>query len=68
MPHGNSRYPDVVIDCGRNDMADLAAKEPRVVFEVESPSATTLEQLERLEDYQSVPSITTILLLAQTRA
>jgi Uma2 family endonuclease len=68
MPHGNYRYPDVVIDCGRNDMADLAAKEPRVVFEVESPSTTTLEQLERLEDYQSVPSITTIVLLAQTRA
>jgi Uma2 family endonuclease len=68
MPRGNYRYPDVVVDCGRNAMADLAAKEPRVVFEVESPSTTTLEQLERLEDYQSVASITTIVLLAQTRA
>jgi Uma2 family endonuclease len=68
LPRGNYRYPDVVVDCGRNDMADLAAKEPRVVFEVESPSTTTLEQLERLEDYQSAPSITTIVLLAQTRA
>jgi len=68
IPNGNWRYGDVVVDCGPRDMKAMAATTPTAVFEVESPSTAFLEETDRLEDYQSVPSITQIVILAQDRA
>lgn len=67
-PRGNWRYADVAVDCGPRAMTDLAATEPRLVVEVESPSTSMIEELERLEDYQSVPSVSLVLVVAQSRA
>lgn len=65
-PLGNYRYPDVLVDCGQPSAGDLAAHEPRVVFEIVSPSNTLIEQVERLEDFQTTPSIQQIVILSQS--
>lgn len=67
-PCGNWRYADVAVDCGPVAMKDLAATAARLVVEVESPSTSMIEELERLEDYQSVPSVDYVLVVAQARA
>lgn len=67
-PQGNYRYPDVVVDCGVLQLpGDLAAEEPRVVFEVESPSNSDMEAIGRFEDYQSTPSIQAIVFVSQSK-
>lgn len=65
-PRSNYRYPDVVVDCGKPGPGDLAADEPRVVFEIESPSNTAIDEFERFEDYQSTPSIQQIVIISQS--
>jgi Uma2 family endonuclease len=67
-PRGNWRYADVAVDCGAMRPNDLAAVEPKLVVEVDSPSTSFIEELERLEDYQSVSSVAHVLVLAQDRA
>lgn len=67
-PRANYRYPDVLVDCGMPKPGDLAAAEPRVVFEVESASNSAIDELERFEDYQSVPSIAQIVIVSQSAA
>lgn len=68
-PEGNYRYPDVTVDCGaKQSPSDLAATEPRVVIEVESPSNTTIEEFERFNDFQSIPSMQQIVIVSQTKA
>lgn len=63
----NFRYPDVTVDCGASQrMRDLAADEPRVVFEIVSPSNTLIDEFERLEDFQATPSIQQIVVLSQS--
>lgn len=64
----NYRYPDVLVECGKPDANDLAASDPKVVFEVESPSNSAIDELERFEDYQSVPGIAQIVIVSQTSA
>ena len=49
-------------------MTDPAAVEPRVVVEVECPSTAFLEEAERLEEYQSIPTVAAVVILAQNRA
>lgn len=67
IPKGNYRYPDVTVDCGASQgMRDLAADEPRVVFEVESPTNTAIDGFERLEDFQATPTIQQIVFVSQT--
>jgi Uma2 family endonuclease len=68
IPKGNWRYADVAVDCGPANMNDVAATGPRLIVEVESPSTNFLDELERIEDYQSVPTIEAIIVLSQSRA
>lgn len=68
VPGQSFRYPDVVVDCGSTKMKDQAAAEPRVVFEVESPSTSGIDALERLEEFQSIASVQAIVILSQTEA
>lgn len=68
-PQGNYRYPDVVVDCARAQLPDdLAAREPRVVFEVESPSNSNLDAIDRFEDYQSISAVEAIVFVSQSKA
>jgi Uma2 family endonuclease len=66
VPRGNYRYPDVTVDCGPKSMQDLSAREPTIVFEVDSPSTSALDEIDRLEDLKSVDTIAQIVLLSQT--
>lgn len=66
-PSGNSRYGDVTVDCGPMKGDDIAATEPTVVVEVLSKSTTFLDQNEKLDDYQSIPSMHHILHLSQEK-
>lgn len=68
IPNKNYRYADVAVDCGPQQPDDLMATGPRVAFEVESPSNTVSETMDRLADYQSVETMEHVVLLAQTRA
>ena len=67
IPAGNVRYPDVTIDCGKPKPADLWAAEPRVIIEVLSPSTEWFDQTQKLEEYQSISSVTHVAFLSQNR-
>lgn len=65
--HSNVRYPDVTVECGDGPGSSLLSVEPRVVFEVLSPSNTLPDQLRLLDDYQAVPSIAQVVYVEQQR-
>ncbi len=68
IPNGNVRYGDVTVDCGPMKGDDIAATEPTIVVEVLSKSTAFLDQTDKLDDYQSIPSMRHILHLSQERA
>jgi len=63
---GNSRYPDVTIDCGKFDAAAHDASEPAVVFEVLSKSTGWYDQTQKVKDYASVPTIRQYVCISQS--
>jgi Uma2 family endonuclease len=63
IPAGNARLPDLGVDCGPFDDASLEASEPTLVVEVLSPSTSTFDRNEKLEEYKTVPSLEYILLI-----
>lgn len=63
---GNSRYPDVTIDCGRFDPKAHDASEPTVVFEVLSDSTGWYDQTRKLRDYDGVPTIRQYVCVSQS--
>ena len=67
IPAGNVRQPDVTIDCGpvRGDALDSTA--PTVVFEVLSPSTRTSDQIRKVEEYKTVPTLRHIVLIEPDR-
>lgn len=65
---GNSRYPDVTVDCGRFDPAARDATEPRIVFEVLSDSTGWYDQTRKLRDYDAVPSIRQYVCVSRSEA
>jgi Uma2 family endonuclease len=65
---GNSRYPDVTIDCGKFDPAAHDASEPAVVFEVLSKSMGWHDQTEIVRDYANVPSIRQYVCVSQSES
>ena len=67
VPAGNVRYGDVTVDCGPMKDDDIAATAPCVVVEVLSKSTAFLDQSQKLDDYQSIPSMRHILHLSQER-
>ncbi len=52
IPNGNTRRPDVGIDCGRFDPDALAVDSPRLVIEVLSPTTRTLDMFDKLDEVQ----------------
>jgi Uma2 family endonuclease len=66
--NGNSRYPDVTIDCGPFDPAARNATEPTVVFEVLSKSTAWYDQTQKVRDYESVETIRQYVCISQSEA
>jgi Uma2 family endonuclease len=63
IPNGKLRRPDVGVDCGKGDPEDRRAADPRVLIEVLSPTTRTIDQLVKLEEYKSIPGVTTVLIV-----
>jgi Uma2 family endonuclease len=61
----NIRYPDITIACGPVVQTDLMSSDPRVVFEVLSPSTRTTDFLIELRDYKTIPTLTAYVILWQ---
>lgn len=62
-----ARYPDVTVECGRAPPDSLLSAEPRVLFEVLSPSNTFPDLLRLLDDYMAVPTVQQVVYLAQDK-
>lgn len=63
IPAGNFRQPDFGIECGSPPDDSLFAEQPRLVAEVLSKSNAEGDILDKLIDYQSVPSIDVVLFI-----
>lgn len=68
-PRGNYRYPDVVIDCAETlGGTDNVVGKPVLIVDVLSEDSTSYrDQTEKLDEYKSIPSVMSIVLLGQTR-
>ncbi len=67
IPAGNVRQPDVTIDCGPVRGSALDSTAPTVVFEVLSPSTRTFDQIRKVDEYKTVPSMRHIVLIDPDR-
>ena len=63
IPSGNYRMPDAGVDCGQAAAEDRAAKEPRLVVEVLSPSTRDFDMFGKLDEYKSVETLWHIVLI-----
>ncbi len=64
---GQIRRPDVGVDCGSTDPDAFVASEPRVVFEVLSPSTRDFDRMRKIEEYKAMPFLRHIVLMEQDR-
>ena len=64
---GNSRYPDVIVDCGPFRGDSHVASEPAVIFEILSKSTATFDITDKVWDYASVASVRQYVCLYQDR-
>ena len=54
---GKGRYPDMTIDCGARNPANLVAPRLVAVFEVLTPETQREDRTLKLADYNATPSI-----------
>ena len=61
---GNVRRPDVTVECGgQGGRREFTVREPRVVIEVLSPSTMTFDRIRKLPEYQTISTVSHILLV-----
>lgn len=60
-------YPDVVVDCGPRTDHSFFADEPKVIFEVLSPSTARTDRTEKRLNYQKLPTLDVYVLVDQSR-
>jgi len=60
-------YPDVTVDCGSAAGDSLFAEDPRVIFEILSPETERIDRVEKLYNYQTLPSLAAYVLVDQLR-
>jgi Uma2 family endonuclease len=60
-------YPDVTVDCGAASGDSFFAEEPRVIFEILSPETERIDRVEKLHNYQTLPSLQAYVLVDQLR-
>ncbi|HMQ57432.1 MAG TPA: Uma2 family endonuclease [Rhizobiaceae bacterium] len=58
-----TRRPDLLIECGKPHPRSLEADDPRVVFEIMSPSTWRFDRVHKIEEYKQHPKIRVILLV-----
>ena len=63
IPNGNTRRPDIGVDCGQFDPDAMAVDSPRLVIEVLSPSTRAFDMFDKLDEYQTVPGLEHIILI-----
>ena len=63
IPAGNIRRPDVTVECGQAGRREMAVRDPRVVIEVLSPSTMSFDRFKKVVEYQTVRTLTHILLV-----
>ncbi|WP_174273914.1 Uma2 family endonuclease [Sphingomonas bacterium] len=62
--HRSTRYPDVTVDCSRTTADDAKAlSDPRVIFEILSPSTRREDEGVKLDEYSQLASVDTIVLV-----
>ena len=60
----STRYPDVTVDCSREDKDDAKAlADPRVIFEVLSPGTRREDEGAKLDEYRRLAGVDTIVLV-----
>lgn len=62
------RYPDVVVDCAPGGPKDLFATRPTLLAEVLSDSTESLDEMEKLAEYQALADCQIIVFLSQRSA
>ena len=60
-------YPDVVVDCGQTRGESLFVGEPRIIFEVLSPSTERTDRYEKRLNYQKLATLDVYVLVDQAR-
>ena len=60
---GGLRQPDVMVECGEMCGSDLQAREPKVIFEVLSPSTRGVDLIKKAEEYRQLPSLAHLVIL-----
>ncbi len=63
VPNGNTRRPDVGVDCGHFDPCALAVEAPRLVLAVLSPTTCIFDMFDKLDEYKTVPGLAHIVLI-----
>lgn len=69
-PTGLLTYPDVVVVCGEANLEEAVPDtllNPRVLFEVLSPSTQDYDRGEKFENYRTIPSLQEYILVYQDR-
>ena len=61
------RLPDVLVDCGPRHMDESVARDPKVAFEVLSPSTRTFDAVEKMDEYRGVPALAHLVVIDPTR-
>ena len=64
---GQIRRPDAGINCGEHERDGLMADEPRVIVEVLSPSTRDFDTYGKVEEYKTIASVHTIILVDPNR-
>ncbi len=60
-------YPDVTVDCSGRANDSKYSEKPVVVFEVLSPSTERVDRVEKLQNYQRIPSLEAYVIIDQHR-
>ena len=60
-------YPDVTVDCSGRPNDSQYAETPSVIFEVLSPATERVDRVEKLHNYQQIPSLQAYVLVDQLR-
>jgi Uma2 family endonuclease len=62
---GNFYYPDLMVSCESYSPESLFNRAPCLVFEILSPSTQDIDRREKLQAYQSIPSVRAYAMFAQ---
>lgn len=58
-------YPDVMVDCRRDEWAGHFVRNPTLVLEILSPSTQLTDRREKLQNYRLIPSVEEYVLVSQ---